>query len=495
MKINLTRTVITSIVTLCVFSAASCGKKSSAGTVTPTNPTTPTTPTTPLSSDVAMWLTTADQTNVFSKQNVSINFGTSAASGPLINIDAATTYQTIDGFGYCLTGGSAQVINLMSDAQKNDLLTDLFATDGTHIGVSYLRITIGASDLSAFDYTYDEVTPGQTDVDLKSFSIDQEKTDLIPILKKIIAINPAIKILATPWTAPTWMKTAPLGENGFKGGSLNTAYYDTYAKYFVKYIQAMKAQGITIDAVTPQNEPLNAYNNPAMTMQSNEEADFVKNNLGPQFKAAGITAKIIVYDHNADHTEYPTDIYKDAVANPYIDGSAFHLYAGSINSVSAVHDAYPAKNLYFTEQYTPATGGFGGDLSWHVTNLIVGATRNWCRNVLEWNLATDPSFGPHTNGGCDGCKGALTINSATSVTRNVSYYIIAHASKFVRPGAVRIASDYLSALPNVAFRNTDGSTVLIVLNSGTSQQSFSFKIGGKTATSTLDAGAVATYVW
>jgi glucosylceramidase len=495
MKINFTRTVITSFITFSVFSAASCGKKSSAGTVTPTNPVTPVTPVTPVSSDVAMWLTTADQTNVFSKQNVSINFGTSAASGPLINIDAATTYQTIDGFGYCLTGGSAQVINLMSDAQKNDLLTDLFTTDGTHIGVSYLRISIGASDLSAFDYTYDEVTPGQTDPDLKSFSIDQEKTDLIPILKKIIAINPAIKILATPWTAPTWMKSATVGANGFTGGSLNTAYYDAYAKYFVKYIQAMKAQGINIDAVTPQNEPLNAYNNPAMTMQSNEEANFVKNNLGPQFKAAGITTKIIVYDHNADHPEYATDIYKDAAANPYIDGAAFHLYAGNISAVSTVHDAYPAKNLYFTEQYTPATGGFGGDLSWHVTNLIVGATRNWCRNVLEWNLATDPSYGPHTTGGCDGCKGALTINSATSVTRNVSYYIIAHASKFVRPGAVRIASDYLSTLPNVAFKNTDGSTVLIVLNSGTAQQTFSFKIGGKTATSTLGVGSVATYVW
>lgn len=494
MKKSFTTVLLASFITLSVCSIQACGKKSTATPVTPDKPTTPTTPTTPLTSDVVMWLTTADQSQAFAKQNVAINFSSSAASGPVINIDAASTYQTIDGFGYCLTGGSAQVINLMNDAQKNDLLTDLFATDGTHIGVSYLRISIGSSDMSGFDYTYDEVTPGQTDPDLKSFSIDQEKIDLIPILKKILAINPNIKILACPWTAPTWMKSSPIGANGFMGGSLNTAYYSTYANYFVKYIQAMKAQGITIDAITPQNEPLNAYNNPAMTMQATEQAEFIKNNLGPQFKAAGITTKIIAYDHNADHVDYPTTIFQDAAASAYIDGSAFHLYAGSINALSPLHDAYPAKNLYFTEQYTPATGGFGGDLNWHVTNLIVGATRNWCRNVLEWNLATDANYGPHTDGGCSGCKGALTISSST-VTHNVSYYIIAHASKFVRPGAVRIASDYLSNLPNVAFKNTDGSKVLIVLNSGTSQQSFSFKIDGKTATSTLDAGAVATYIW
>jgi glucosylceramidase len=442
-----------------------------------------------------MWLTNADQSQVFAKQSTSINFSTSAASGNVINIDAATTYQTIDGFGFCLTGGSAQVINQLNDTQKNELLTDLFAADGTHIGVSYLRISIGASDMSAFTYTYDELLPGQTDPDLKNFSIEQEKTDLIPILKKILAINPNIKILGSPWTAPVWMKLKPLGDGGFKGGNLNPAYYDAYARYFVKYIQAMKAEGITIDAITPQNEPLNAYNNPAMTMQANEQASFIKTSLGPQFKAAGITTKIIAYDHNADRTDYPMDIFKDAAASAYVDGSAFHLYLGDINALAEVHDKYPNKNLYFTEQYTPAAGGFGGDLSWHVSNLIVGATRNWCRNVLEWNLATDASYGPHTGGGCDGCKGAFTINSSSAFTRNVSYYIIAHASKFVRPGAVRIASDYLSNLPNVAFKNTDGSKVLIVLNSGSSPQNFSFKIDGKYASSTLAAGAVATYVW
>ena len=474
-----------------IFIIAACGKKTSP---TPVIPVPIIDPVKPITSDVAMWLTNPDQSAVFSKQNVAVNFGTAATTGTVINVDPGITYQTIDGFGFTLTGGSAAVINKMGDGPKDELLKDLFANDDTHIGISYLRISIGASDMSASDFTYDDVATGTTDPTLANFSISPEKTDLIPILKKIIAIAPSIKILACPWTAPVWMKDNTLGNNGFTGGSLTPANYDVYARYFVKYIQAMQAEGITIDAVTPQNEPLNANNNPAMVMQSGEQADFIKNNLGPQFKAAGLTTKIIVYDHNADNTNYALDIFKDAAANPYVDGSAFHLYNGSINALEGVHDAFPTKNLYFTEQYTPSNGGFGGDLSWHITNLIVGATRNWCRNVLEWNLATDESFGPHTNGGCSTCKGAITV-SGSSATRNVSYYIIAHAAKFVRPGAVRIASDNASSMPNVAFKNIDGTKVLIVLNPSSTTQTFNIKYDGKTAPTTLNGGAVATYVW
>jgi glucosylceramidase len=434
-----------------------------------------------------MWLTTADQAVLLEKQKVSLLFSDNTNANTTINVDEATKYQSIDGFGFALTGGSATMINSLPDNTKDALLKELFATDSTSIGISYLRISIGASDMSANDFTYDDVAT--TDVDLQSFSIDAEKTDLIPILKKIVAINPSIKIVATPWTAPAWMKT----NNNFSQGSLNTAYYDVYAKYFVKYIQAMKDQGITIDAITPQNEPLNANNNPSMVMEPVEEENFVKNNLGPQFQAAGLSTKIIVYDHNADRTDYPLTILADPAANQYVDGSAFHLYLGNISALKAVHDAYPTKNLYFTEQYTASTGSFAGDLSWHVNNLIIGATRNWCRNVIEWNLATDAKFGPHTNGGCTTCQGALTITP--TVYRNVSYYIIAHASKFVRPGAIRIASDNQTTLPNVAFKNADGSKVLIVLNTGNASQTFNIKFSSKIVTTTLKSGAVATYTW
>lgn len=471
-----------------IIAALGCSKKS-AGAGSGTSPVIPVSPIVPVKTDVAMWLTKGDQSALFQKQNISLLFSSASNTNTTITVDTTQVYQSIDGFGFALTGGSASLINSLPATQQDALLKELFLTDTTHIGISYLRISIGASDLSSTTFTYDE-NGGSPDPNLANFSIDIEKTDLIPILKKIIALNPAIKILACPWTAPTWMKT-PIG---FRGGSLNTAYYDAYAQYFVKYIQAMKAQGITIDAITPQNEPLNANNTPALVMQANEETNFIKNNLGPQFKTAGITTKIIAYDHNTDRTDYPLAVLSDAAANPYVDGSAFHLYVGTIDALTPVHNAFPAKNIYFTEQYTGSTSNFNADLQWHINNLIIGATRNWSRNVLEWNLASDAFLGPHTTGGCTTCLGALTIAGA-SVSRNVSYYIIAHASKFVRPGAVRIASNSTTTLPNVAFKNTDGKKVLIVLNPGNADQTFNIQFNGKMVVTTLSSGAVATYVW
>ncbi len=475
-----------------LFIGLSCSKKPDGGGSS--TPITPVPPVPPVKSDVAMWLTNSNESALLAKQSVTLNFAAGTNANPTITVDTTTTYQTIDGFGFCLTGGSASVINSLAPAKQDALLRELFLTDSTHIGISYIRISMGASDMSAQDFTYDDVAEGSTDMTLANFSIDMEKTDLIPILQKIVALNPTIKILATPWTAPVWMKLSTIGNGGFTGGSLNTAYYDVYAQYFVKYIQAMKAQGITIDAITPQNEPLNANNNPAMVMQPAEEDNFVKNNLGPQFKTAGLTTKIIIYDHNTDRTDYPLTILADPAANAFVDGSAFHLYAGTIDALTPVHNQYPNKNVYFTEQYTSSSGSFAGDLNWHITNLVIGATQNWSRNVLEWNLATDASLGPHTTGGCSVCQGALTI-TGQNIQRNVSYYIIAHASKFVRPGAIRIATPTVTNLPNVAFKNTDGSKVLIVLNSSNTAQAFNIQFNNKMVSSTLYGGSVATYVW
>lgn len=441
---------------------------------------------------VNAWLTTADQSNLLQAQT-SFNFAADAGTNATtITVDENQTYQGIDGFGFTLTGGSAGLLNGLGNNQTN-VLNELFGTANGQIGISYIRISIGASDLSANDFTYNQ-TAG--DFNMNNFSISAENQDLLPILKKIIAINPSIKIIATPWTAPTWMKVNTTGNNGYTGGSLNTAagYYDAYARYFVKYLQAMQAQGITIDAITPQNEPLNPYNNPSMVMQPNEQANFIKNNLGPQIRAAGFQTKIIAYDHNTDRIDYPETVLADGGANPYVDGSAFHLYAGNISSLTDVHNAYPNKNVYFTEQWVGAPSNFGGDLSWHVNTLIIGATRNWSRNVLEWNLASDPNNNPHTPGGCSTCLGGITV-SGTSITRNVGYYIIGHASKFVRPGAVRISSNLSGSIQNVAFKNSDGSKVLIALNNGSSSSSFKVKWGAESFTYTLSAGAVATFKW
>lgn len=463
----------------------SCSHKSVDGD----NPPDPNPPVTPGKADVAVWLTTPDKFSLFKKVDKSLSFSSTSNQNITINVDSTQTFQSIDGFGFALTGGSATLLNGLG-ANQDNVLNELFGTAGNGIGISYIRISIGASDMSATSFTYDEVAG---DVNLDHFSISPESKDLIPVLKKVLAINPNIKILATPWTAPTWMKVNTIGNGGFTGGSLNTIYYDAYARYFVKYLQAMKAEGIPIDAITPQNEPQAPYNDPAMLMRADEQANFIKT-LGAKFQTAGLTTKIICNENNPDHYTYADTILKDPVAGPYVDGSAFHLYGGDISSMSILHAAHPTKNIYFTEMYTGYPGNFAGDLQWSVNNLIIGATINWSRNVLEWALATDPSQGPHTVGGCNSCLGGITVNG-TAITRNVGYYIIAHASKFVRPGAVRIGSNYLANLPSVAFKNTDGSKVLIVLNNLTTSQNFNIKFNDKIASTTLVGGAVATYVW
>jgi glucosylceramidase len=263
----------------------------------------------------------------------------------------------------------------------------------------------------------------------------------------------------------------------------------------VKYIQAMKAEGIRIDAITIQNEPLHPRNNPSMFMSAQQQATFIKRNLGPAFAAARLDTKIIIYDHNCDHPDYPLAILNEPEAAKYVDGSAFHLYAGKIEALATVHNTHPNKNLYFTEQWVGAPGNLQKELTWHVRELIVGGTRNWSRTVLEWNLAANSRWEPHTDrGGCSHCLGAVTIDG-NKVTRNPAYYIIAHAAKFVRPGSVRIASNTLPTLPNVAFETPDRRHVLIVLNNGQTRQTFNILHQGKLATPALNSNAVGTFVW
>lgn len=405
-----------------------------------------------------------------------------------ITASTASRFQEIDGFGYTLTGGSAELINEMSPNSRSKLLNELFSKEG--IGVSYLRLSLGASDLSSNIFSYNDLPTGETDLTLSRFSIDEERRDLLPVLKQILSINPQIKIMASPWSPPTWMKS----NNHSKGGSLKYEYYGVYALYLAKYIKTMALEGINIEAITIQNEPLHPGNNPSLYMSAGDQAKFIKGHLGPLFKREAIKTKIVIYDHNADRVDYPISILNDPDAKQYIDGSAFHLYGGEIGSLSLVHEAHPDKNIYFTEQWVGAPGNFAVDLNFHITNLIIGATRNWSKTVLEWNLAADPDSKPHTIGGCDRCLGAVTLDG-DKVTRNSAYYIIAHASKHVRPGSYRIASNNIKQLPNVAFLNPDNEVISVVFNDSEESQTFRLVANGKAIKVTLDAQAVGTFVW
>ena len=450
----------------------------------------------PLSSfaqkEASIWLTNPDRTALFQLQSPPVPFTSSPAKEPIIDVDESKTFQTIDGFGFAVTGGSAQLLMHMSPDKRAAILRELYADDGNNIGSSYIRVSVGSSDMNDHVYSYDDMPEGQTDPTMAKFSLDPDKEDVIPVLKEILAINPKIKILASPWSAPLWMKTTGVA----RGGVLKPEYFAAYADYLVKYIQGMQAAGIPIDTLTIQNEPLNEKNTPSMLMLESEQEDLIKNHLGPAFKKAGIKTKIVLYDHNLDHPLYPLTILRDPAANKYIDGTGFHLYGGTVDAMTQVHDEFPNKNIYFTEQsVTEHSGSPNINLSRPVARVMIGVSRNWSKNILLWNLAADPQNGPHTNdGGCTGCVGAITIDG-DKVTRQVAFYTLAHASKFVRPGSVRIGSNDLEQLPNVAFKTPKGERVLIVSNISGAPQTFSVREHGKSFTTSLNAGSVATYVW
>ena len=396
-------------------------------------------------SDPEFYLSLPKQKSFFQK----IELPSTNLNGALIQVNPAQTFQSIDGFGFTLTGGSAQLIHRLEPARRATLLQELFGKNG----ISVLRIGVGATDLDSSVFSYED--------EEGKFSLDKSKSDLIPVLQQIIAINPGIKIMATPWSPPVWMKD----NFSSKGGSLLEKYYVSYANYLANYILAMAKEGIPIWALTPQNEPLHPGNNPSMYMSSAMQANFIKTALGPIFLKQNIPTKIIVYDHNCDHPEYAIDLLNDPDVRKYVNGSAFHLYNGEISALSKVKAAHPDKDVYFTEQWTGYKGDFTGDFMWHVKNVILGAVNNHAKTAIEWNLANDPTYGPHTPGGCTECLGALTI-SGQDIVRNQSYYIIMQAARFVPTGSVRLGISAPEGIQAAAFKRPDGKMVILIQNEG-----------------------------
>jgi glucosylceramidase len=442
--------------------------------------------------DVQLWLTTVDRMALLAPQSTSLHFSATTTADRVIEVNDMEQYQSMEGFGLALTGGSSQLLMRMAPAQRTALLKELFASDGNGIHVSYLRVSIGSSDMNDHAYSYDDLAAGQTDPQLAKFSLGVDRDNVIPVLHEILKLNPHIMILGSPWSAPAWMKT----NDNLKGGHLKPEYYAAYADYFVKYIEGMKAVGINIGAITVQNEPLNPKNTPSMVMFAPEEEKFIAEDLGPAFAKAGITTTIQLYDHNLDVPSYPLSILKDPAANKYVEGTAFHIYGGQTDAMTLFHNEYPNENLFLTEQsVTEAPHSGTIDIAAAVDRVLIGATRNWARNVLLWNLAADPNAGPHTNnGGCTACWGAITLDG-DSVTRNLAYYALAHFSKFVPPGSLRIGSNELEQLGNAAFLTPGGGVVVVISNTGNFPATFGIRCHGMIVTATLPSESVGTYVW
>jgi glucosylceramidase len=455
------------------------------------------------------WLTTGDRANLLAEQPADA-LGTPIRDAPTISIDPAHSFQRIEGLGASITDSSAHL--LARSPYRDAIMRSLF-DPRTGLGLSYLRQPMGASDFVAGPhYTYDDVPTGQTDYALRHFSIAHDRAEILPLLRQARALNPALKIMATPWSPPAWMKT----NDSLVGGRFkdDPRVYRAYARYFVRFVQEYKRAGVPIDAITLQNEPQNRAPSgyPGMDLRDDEEARLVVA-VGRELRRAGLHTKILGYDHNwslhpndvgppddAANPEYARSLLSNPDARNYLTGTAFHCYSGDPERQSLLHDRFPQKDIYFTEcsgtlSGDPATT-FPDTLHWHTRFLTVGAVRNWAKTVITWNLALDPAGGPH-KGGCDTCIGVVTVDPATGqATPTADYYVLGHVTRFIRPGAVRIGSTVAGNAWNVAFRNPDGTIVLVVVNDdwGTTAQSFNVSGAGAPFSYTLPAGAVATFV-
>ncbi|HEV7593547.1 MAG TPA: glycoside hydrolase family 30 beta sandwich domain-containing protein [Gemmatimonadaceae bacterium] len=440
------------------------------------------------------WITTANQSRLLS-QDPDLQIRTTADAFPVvIDVDEATVYQQMIGFGAAMTDASAYLIQHKLGAQRDAILHELFGRN-PGIGLSFMRVPMGASDFSTHDYSYDDMPAGQTDSTLAHFSLAEDRVDKLPALKAALAINPDLKLVGSPWSPPGWMKTT----GSLIQGTLRPEFYGSFAEYFRKFVDGYVSEGVPIYAVTMQNEP--AYepaDYPGMRLDPPARAEVIGKHVGPLFESAGIQALILDWDHNWDMPASPLAVLADSAARKYVNAVAWHCYGGDVSAQENVHAAYPSKDAYFTE----CSGGgwapvWADNLKFFVGSLIIGSTRGWAKGIALWNLALDENAGPHL-GGCGNCRGVITINSGSGfVTRNVEYYALAHASQFVRPGAHRIASTTnVSGLQSVAFKNSDdGSKILIVLNTGAAEVPFAVHFGGKAILYALPAGAVVTLRW
>ncbi|MFG1624269.1 discoidin domain-containing protein [Kribbella sp. NPDC049227] len=466
-----------------------------------------------------VWVTTPDRAELL-HERTPVAFQRGASDLTTITVDPRTSYQTMDGFGASITDSSANVLYRLSPQDREQTMRKLFDPK-QGIGVSFLRQPVGSSDFTAEaeHYTYDDVPAGQTDFALKQFSIAHDQQQVLPLLRRAKQLNPTLKVMATPWSPPAWMKTG----DSLVGGRLkdDPAVYDAYARYLVKFVQAYAKAGVPVDFISVQNEPQNRKPSgyPGTDMPVRQEAAVISA-LGPLLHKASPRTKILGYDHNwtthpADvestppgedpETDYPYELLRTPAAK-WIAGTAYHCYSGDASAQTALHNAFPSKGIWFSEcsgshgpDDTPPQI-FRGTLTWHARNLMLGTTRNWAKSVVNWNIALDSTGGPHL-GGCDTCTGLVTLQPDGSVTTDAEYYTIGHLSKFVKAGAVRIGSTsygttgWNGQLMSAAFSNPDGTTALVVHNENDDPRRFAVAVGDKSFEYELPGGAIATFTW
>lgn len=449
----------------------------------------------PTVADIAVWVTTADHRLALQSSPVAVA-GQATEAATAIQLDTGKRHQQMLGFGASITDSSAWLIqHRMQPAQREALLRELFGRADGGVGFDFTRLTIGASDFSRHHYSLDDMPPGRIDPRLARFSIAPNLEDVVPVTKQALRINPDLKVMASPWSAPAWMKS----NDSLIQGTLRPKYYDAFARYLLRYVQAYEQEGIPIFALTLQNEPsFEPKDYPGMRLSANARAAIIGKHLGPLLQKEAPQVRIFDWDHNWDKPEEPLAVLKDPVAAPFVSAVAWHCYAGTPDAQTPVRDAFPDKAVYMTE----CSGGnweplISGGLTLQTKRLMVDSVRHWAAGVLFWNLALDQDRGPHA-GGCDTCRGVVTIDSRTGeVSRTDDYYALAHVSRFVRRGAWRIeSSDASGDVSNVAFLNPDDSSIaMLVVNSGSGERPIQVSEGQTRFAYTMPARSIATFVW
>jgi len=439
-----------------------------------------------------MWLTTADETQKLAPQPMLASAG-AAMGDEQVSIDPAVRFQQMQGFGAAMTDASAELFSKLPEDRRRAIMTELFGRANGGLGLSFTRLTVGASDFSPNHYSYDDTPGNAPDPELRYFSIKPAQRYVLPRTREALAINPDLMVMISPWSAPAWMKTT----KSLITGQLEPRYYDAFARYLARTVEEFGREGVPVSMLTIQNEPdFEPADYPGMRVNPPERAAIIGRYVGPVFRSRGLKTQILDYDHNWDNPEMPLAVLADPVARDYIAGVAWHCYEGDVPAQSPVRDAYPDKDAWQTE----CSGGnwapkFGETLGWMTDKLIIGAANHWARGSLLWNLALDPAHGPH-KGGCGDCRGVITIDPATgAITRNVEYYTLGHASRFVLPGAYRIGlkkrGDGVEAS---AFINPDGSRVA-VLHRNSGEGPVTIALDGERYSLPIANGSVATVRW
>jgi glucosylceramidase len=423
-----------------------------------------------------------------------------------IAVSDGRRYQRVQGFGAAMTDSSAWLLmTQLSPSKRERVFDSLFGSAG--IRLNYLRVPMGASDFSAkgMPYTYDDVPAGDTDPTLANFSISHDLAYIIPALRKARALNPSLRLLANPWSPPAWMKANGRLDNADHSGQVLPSAYPALAQYFVKFLQSYSDDGVDIDAITPQNEPNVPAHYPGAELDPDGESEFISGYLAPALRDARLTPMIYGNDLSWDRVPYATGLASSQAAGD-LTGISWHCYRGEPDVMGSFHNQFPELEEIVAE-CSPEILGF------ETIELLISSLRDYASTVLVWNLALDSDGGPvqAPDRGCPGCRGIVTVSEDDgSVQNNVKYYELGQVSKFVQPGAVRIAStsnvtyyDQIhpsrfrstAGVDNVAFVNPDGSKVLVANNTSERNQRFVVTWHGAAFRYTLPVGGTVTFTW